>query len=59
MGIHNILALSMNPHESAGGFIGENKSPLIPMTHESEYPWLTALSYSLPNLNNIWVKVQR
>ena len=25
----------MNPHESEGGFMGENKSPLIPMTHES------------------------
>ncbi len=28
----------MNPHESKGGFMGENKSPWIPMTHESEYP---------------------
>ncbi len=38
MGIHNILALSMNPQESGSGFTGENKSPWIPMTHKSEYP---------------------
>ncbi len=37
-GIHNILVLSMNPHESEGGFMGENKSPWIPMTHESPWP---------------------
>ncbi len=38
MGIHNILALSMNPHESGSGFMCENKSPWIPMTLEFEYP---------------------
>ncbi len=43
----------MNPHESEGGFMGENKSSLIPMTHESEYMYLCVLCRPLQMKNTM------